>query len=237
MEGRFLLDIIIRKGSSILKLLSGEDQALLLRGNAFLVLNFRLHVGDRVIGLDVQRDCLSREGLDENLHSSSTQSKNKVESGFLLDIVVRKRTSIFQLFTREDQPLLLRWNSFLVLNLRLHVGDRIIWLDVQGDSLTREGLDEDLHGSSSQSENKVEGRFLLDIIIRKGSSILKLLSGEDQALLLRGNAFLILNLGLDVGNRVIGLNVQGDSLSGQRLHEDLHSSSSQSEHEMEGRFL
>merc|ERR1719378_86853 len=223
MEGRFLLDIIIRKGSSILKLLSSEDQALLLRGNSFLVLNFRLHVGDRVIGLDVQRDCLSREGLDENLHSSSTQSKNKVESGFLLDIVVRKRTSIFQLFTSEDQPLLLRWNSFLVLNLRFDVGNRIIGLNVQGDSLSGQRLHEDLHSSSSQSEHEMEGRFLLDIIIRKGSSILKLLSGEDQALLLRGNAFLVLDLCLDICDGVIRLDIQGNGLARKGLDEDLHS--------------
>ena len=36
--------------------------------------------------------------------------------------------------------------------------------------------------------------YLLDIIVRKSASILQLLSGEDQSLLVRGNALLILNL-------------------------------------------
>lgn len=44
----------------------------------------------------------------------------------------------------------------------------------------------------------MECRLLLDVVVGKGAAILKLLSGEDQALLVRGNALLILNLALDV---------------------------------------
>lgn len=38
---------------------------------------------------------------------------------------------------------------------------------------------------------------LLDVVIRKGTSILQLLPSEDEALLIRGDALLVLNLGLD----------------------------------------
>merc|ERR1711972_228847 len=145
VKGRLLLDVVVRQGSSILQLLTSEDQTLLLRGDAFLVLDLCLHVGDGVVGLDVQGDGLSRQRLDENLHGTTSQTKDQVKSGFLLDVVVRKGSSIFQLLTGEDKSLLLRRNAFLVLNLGLHVGDGIIGLDVQGDSLSGQRLDENLH--------------------------------------------------------------------------------------------
>merc|ERR1712179_350967 len=56
--------------------------------------------------------------------------------------------------------------------------------------------------SSSQSEHKMKGALLLDVVVRKSSSILKLLSGKDQPLLVWGNSLLVLNLGLDIFNGV-----------------------------------
>ena len=50
----YLLDVVVRKRATILKLLSGEDQTLLVRGNALLVLDLRLDIVDRVAGLDLQ---------------------------------------------------------------------------------------------------------------------------------------------------------------------------------------
>ena len=49
-----------------------------------------------------------------------------------------------------------------------------------------------------------------------------LLPGEDKTLLVRGDALLVLNLGLDVVNRVRGLHLEGDGLPRERLHENLH---------------
>jgi len=37
VEGGLLLDVVVRKSAAILELLSGEDQTLLVRGNALLV--------------------------------------------------------------------------------------------------------------------------------------------------------------------------------------------------------
>ena len=48
----------------------------------------------------------------------------------------------------------------------------------------------------------MQGRLLLDIVIRKSPAVLELLSGKDQALLIRRNAFLVLDLGLDVINSI-----------------------------------
>jgi len=38
-----------------------------------------------------------------------------VKSGLLLDVVVRESSTILQLLAGEDEPLLVRGNSFLVL--------------------------------------------------------------------------------------------------------------------------
>jgi len=59
----------------------------------------------------------------------------------------------------------------------------------------------------------VKGRLLLDVVVREGAAVLKLLSGEDQTLLIRGDSLLVLNLGLDVLDRVRGLDIEGDSLT------------------------
>lgn len=63
-----LLDVVIGEGSAVLKLLAGEDEALLIRGDALLVLDLALHIVDGVGGLDLERDGLARQGLDEDLH-------------------------------------------------------------------------------------------------------------------------------------------------------------------------
>jgi hypothetical protein len=62
------MSIKVPQGAAILQLLAGEDQTLLIRGDTLLVLNFLLHVIDRVAGLHIERDGLTGEGLNENLH-------------------------------------------------------------------------------------------------------------------------------------------------------------------------
>ena len=92
-------------------------------------------------------------------------------------------------------------DTFLILNLCLHILDGVGWLDVESNGLAGEGLDEDLH-TSSKSEDQVESRLLLNVIVRQGSAVFKLLASEDKSLLIRGNTFLVLDLGLDVLNSV-----------------------------------
>ena len=68
-----------------------------------------------------------------------------MERRLLLDVVVRERAAVLELLAREDEALLVRRDALLVLDLLLHVLDRVAGLDVQGDGLTRQGLNEDLH--------------------------------------------------------------------------------------------
>jgi hypothetical protein len=58
-------------------------------------------------------------------------------------------------------------------------------------------------------------------LLPQSSAILQLLSGEDQSLLIRRDALLVLNLLLDIVNRIRGLNLQSDGLTSQGLYENL----------------
>ena len=234
VEGRLLLDVVVRESPAILQLLSGEDQPLLVRRDALLVLNLGLHIVNGVAGLDIQGDGLARQGLHKDLHTS-TQAQDQVEGGLLLDVVVRQSPAILQLLSGEDQPLLVRRDALLVLNLGLDIVDGVAGLDIQGDGLARQGLHKDLH-TSTQAQDQVEGGLLLDVVVRQSPAILQLLSGEDQPLLVRRDALLVLNLGLHIVNGVAGLDIQGDSLARQGLHKDLHTST-QAQDQVEGGLL
>ena len=78
--------------------------------SAFFVLNLCLHVIDCVGRFDVKRDSFSCERLDEDLHAA-TQAENQMERGLLLNVIIRKRASVFQLLAREDQSLLVWRNA------------------------------------------------------------------------------------------------------------------------------
>ncbi len=60
------------------------------------------------------------------------------------------------------------------------------------------GLKRGLDDTTTETEDEVESRLLLDVVVGKSAAILELLAGEDQALLVRGNALLVLDLGLDI---------------------------------------
>jgi len=234
MEGRLLLDVVIGKSSAVLELLSSEDKSLLIGWDALLVLDLGLHVLNGVRWLNVEGNGLSSEGLDEDLHTTS-ESEHKMEGGFLLNVVVGEGSSILELLTGEDKSLLIGRNTFLVLDLGLNVLNGVRWLNIKGNGLSSEGLDENLH-TTSESEHKMEGGLLLDVVVGEGSSILELLTGEDKSLLVWWDSLLVLDLGLDVLNGVGWLDLKGDGLSSESLDEDLHTSS-ESEDEMESGLL
>merc|ERR1712241_222659 len=134
MEGRLLLDVVVRESSSILKLLASEDQPLLIWGDSLLVLDLGFDVLNAIGGLDLEGDSLPSEGLHEDLHTSS-ESQHKMEGRLFLDVVVRESSSILKLLASEDQPLLIWGDSLLVLDLGLDVLNAIGGLDLEGDGL------------------------------------------------------------------------------------------------------
>ena len=83
--------------------------------------------------------------------------------------------------------------TLLVLDLGLDVVNGVAGLHLQGDGLARQGLDKDLH-ATTQPEHQVESGLLLNVVVSQGAAILELLAGEDQTLLVRRDALLVLNL-------------------------------------------
>ena len=144
MKSGLLLDIVVRKSSSILKLLSGEDKSLLIWWDSFLILDFSFDILNGVSWLNIKGDGLTSEGLDEDLHSSS-ESEYQVESGLFLDVVIGEGSAVFELLSSKDESLLIWWDSFLVLDLGLYVFNGVCWLDIKGDSFTCECFYENLH--------------------------------------------------------------------------------------------
>ena len=68
--------------------------------------------------------------------TTSTETKNEVESRFLLNVVIGKGAAVLELLSGENQTLLIWGNSLLILNLSLHVLDGVRRLDVESDRLS-----------------------------------------------------------------------------------------------------
>jgi hypothetical protein len=65
----------------------------------------------------------------------------------------------------------------------------------------------------------VQDRVFLDAVVGQSAAFLKLPAGKGQALLIRRYSFLVLDLGLDVLDGVVGLHFEGDGLASQGLDE------------------
>jgi hypothetical protein len=68
--------------------------------------------------------------------------------------------------------------------------------------------------TATKTEDKVESRLLLDVVVGESATVLKLLAREDQTLLVGRNALLVLDLGLDIVDGVGGFNLKSDGLAG-----------------------
>merc|ERR1719481_1843335 len=166
---------------------------------------------------------------------STPQAEDEMKGRLFLDIVVGQGPTIFQLLSSKDQSLLVWWNTFLILDLSLYIFDGVRRLNLQRDGFTSQSFHKDLH-TTPQPQDKVQGRLLLNVVIREGSPVLKLLPSEDEPLLIWRNSLLILDFGLHVLNRIRWLHFKSDGFASQGLDEDLHPSS-QPEDEVQGRSL
>lgn len=117
---------------------------------------------------------------------------------------------------REREPRELR---FRALYLGLDIIDGVGRFEFNGSGLPNQHLDKDLH-ASTEAEDKMKSRFLLNVTLQKGATIFrfKLFAGEDEVLLVWWDTFLV----LDIVDSVGGFNFEDNSLVSQGLHEDLH---------------
>merc|ERR1719305_1814176 len=133
--------------------------------------------------------------------------ENQMQSGLLLDVVVREGATILKLFASKDQPLLVWGNAFFILDFGLDILNGVRRFNLKGDGLASQGLDKNLH-TSTKTENQMQSGLLLDVVVREGATILKLFASKDQPLLVWGNAFFILDFGLDILNGVRWFNFE-----------------------------
>ena len=68
----------------------------------------------------------------------------------LLNVVVGQRATVFELLSGEDETLLVGRDTLLVLDLGLDVVNGVGGLDLEGDGLSGEGLNEDLLGGGQR---------------------------------------------------------------------------------------
>merc|ERR1711870_222634 len=107
VQGRFLLDVVVRQGAAVLQLLACEDEALLVRRDALLILDLCLDIVYGVGSLHIQSDGLAGQCLDKDLHASA-EAEDEVERGLLLNVVVRQSPAVLQLLASKDEALLVR---------------------------------------------------------------------------------------------------------------------------------
>lgn len=81
-----------------------------------------------------------------------------------------------------------RWETSITL-----AADHLVAVEFRSQDLER-----GLNNATTKTEDEMEGGFLLDVVIGKSAAILKLLASKDQALLVRGDALLVLDFGLDI---------------------------------------
>ena len=77
-----------------------------------------------------------------------------MQSGLLVDVVVRQDAAILQLFAGKDQPLVVRGNPLFVLDLGLHILNGVRMLHFKCDGLASQCLHENLH---TWEKNKKKG--------------------------------------------------------------------------------
>jgi len=71
-----------------------------------------------------------------------------MQGGFFLDVIVAEGSAILELFSGENKSLLIRWDSFLVLDFCLDVFNGVAWFNIESDGFSGQSLNEDLHTTS-----------------------------------------------------------------------------------------
>ena len=163
MQGRFLLYVVVGQGTTILELFASEDETLLVGRNSLLVLDLGFDVFNGVRRLDFEGNGLARQGLHEDLHTS-TEAKDQVKGGLLLDVVIAERAAILQLLAGKDETLLVGRDAFLVLDFGFDVFDRVRSLDFESNGLAGQRFHEDLHAACKEKKR------ISDVMISAGNA-------------------------------------------------------------------
>jgi hypothetical protein len=64
---------------------------------------------------------LAGQSLQRGFNDTTTKTENQVKGGFLLNVVITQGTTVLELFTGENETLLIRRDTFLILDLLLDI--------------------------------------------------------------------------------------------------------------------
>lgn len=97
--------------------------------------------------------------------------------------------------------MLIRADTLLVLDLGIRIVNIVGIFQVQSNRLPGQDLHKYLY-ATPETQRQLKGELFMDVVFRKGSAIVELFASKDEPLLVRGDAFLVLDLRLDVVNSV-----------------------------------
>ena len=158
-----------------------------------------------------------------------------MNSVLFFDVVVSEGSLINQLFTSEDESLLLGWDTFLVLDFSFKVINFISGVNVHDHGFSSKGSDEDLEGSALHSQEHVNCGLFRDVTILESGSVLQLFSSKDKSLLRNWDSSLVLHVFLNGLDLVGWVDVNSPGLSSDGFDEDLHiASTSESQDQVDG---
>ena len=135
MNSGLFRDVVVRQGSFILKLFSSENKSLLDSRDSFFILDLSFEFSDCVGRFNFDADCLTSQGFDEDLHSTS-QSQDQVDVVVFADSVVFQGFLIVQLFSTKDQSLVFLWDSFSFVQVFFQLSDCFVQVHVHGQVFT-----------------------------------------------------------------------------------------------------
>ena len=69
-----------------------------------------------------------------------------------------------------------------------------------------------LDNTTTKTENQVEGGLLLDVVVRKGATVLELLSSEDKTLLIRGDTYINHHLNSTIRNQSTRIRIKSQNI-------------------------
>ena len=116
----------------------------------------------------------------------------QVKSRIYPNIVVIQSTAIFQSLPVNEKTLLIRWDSFCVLNFCFHIHNSVCRFHFQSDHLSSPCFYKDLH-ASTKYDNQVESRFIRNIVVTQKTAIFHFLPVEDKTLLIWRDFLFVLN--------------------------------------------
>lgn len=123
------------------------------------------------------------QSRNEQSSKSGSRPQMNLHSKTNLCLVKQSLTPDYKL----DSSVHIRIHTFLILDLGLDVVNGVARLHLQRDCFPGQSFNKNLH-ATTQTQHQMEGRFLLNVVVRQRATILKLLTSEDQALLVGRNS-------------------------------------------------